>query len=270
MRVPGWRRAVLAVAATAALSAAGIVGTATPAAADGCYTWQRTLREGRTGADVRQLQIRVAGWGGYGGTVVIDGIYGPRTAAAVGRFQAAYGLRVDGIAGRQTYRTLYELQDDDCTPAHFSYLELDDGCGGSGWDGGPLSPSATRANALRMMWKLEALRRSLGDHPLFVTSGFRSRWCNARVGGATRSQHLYGFAVDLVSPRIGLCALAREARSHGFSGILGPGYPGHGTHVHLDAGTENPANRESRYWYAPTCGFTGPLSPAGSPPRQDP
>ncbi|MEK8107881.1 peptidoglycan-binding domain-containing protein [Micromonospora sp. M12] len=122
-------------------------GRRASAHADGCYTWNRTLTQGRSGADVRQLQIRVAGWAGYRDIVENDGSYGPKTAAAVKRFQQAYGLRADGIAGPQTYAKLYQLQDNDCTPAHFTFTELDNGCGGSGYSGGPCRrrrPSRTR------------------------------------------------------------------------------------------------------------------------------
>jgi len=236
---------------------AGVGATAGTAHADSCYTWNRTLMQGRSGEDVRQLQIRVAGWAAYRSIVHIDGSYGPETAAAVRRFQSAYGLRVDGIAGPQTFAKLYELQDNDCTPKHFSYTELDDGCGTGGWTGGPLSATSTRANALRLMWKLEALRHSLGDKPIDVNGGFRSFACNRQVGGASDSQHLYGNAADVTSRTSSLCQLAREARSHGFSGIFGPGYPGHSTHVHGDARRENNADRTSNttVWSAPNCGI---------------
>lgn len=220
--------------------------TATKAHADGCYTWGRTLSQGMSGEDVRQLQIRVAGWPGYGGHLATDGAFGPATKAAVQRFQSAYGLGADGIAGPATFSKIYSLQDDDCTPIHFTYAELDDGCGGSGFDGGPLSAAATKANALQTMWQLEAMRHALGDAPLNVTSGFRSIACNNAVGGASNSQHLYGRSADLVGSH-SLCTLARQARNHGFGGIFGPGYPGHNDHTHVDIRTSN-------VWDAPTCG----------------
>ncbi len=53
---------------------------------------------------VRILQRRLAVAGFAPGPV--DGLYGPRTTAAVWRFQAAGGLRTDGIAGPQTLAVL--------------------------------------------------------------------------------------------------------------------------------------------------------------------
>ncbi len=240
--------AILALfAAMLAATVTTQVMTATEAHADGCYTWGRTLSQGASGEDVRQLQIRVAGWPGYGGHLATDGAFGPATKAAVQRFQSAYGLGADGIAGPATFSKIYSLQDDDCTPIHFTYAELDDGCGGSGFDGGPLSEAATKANALQTMWQLEAMRHALGDQPLNVSSGFRSIPCNNAVGGASNSQHLYGRSADLVGSH-SLCTLARQARNHGFGGIFGPGYPGHNDHTHADIRTSN-------VWDAPSCGI---------------
>ncbi|WP_405094632.1 D-Ala-D-Ala carboxypeptidase family metallohydrolase [Micromonospora sp. NBC_01412] len=257
MRAETLKRAVVAFALSLPGVAIATVVAAPPAHADGCYTWKRNLYQGRSGDDVRQLQIRVAGWAGTRDIVENDGRYGPKTAAAVKRFQSAYGLKADGVAGPQTYTKLYALQDNDCTPRHFSYSELDNGCGLGGWSGGPLSATKTKANALRTMWKLEALRRDLGDKPVLVTSGFRSKECNQQVGGAADSQHLYGTAADLVPRDSSLCDAARAARDHGFSGIYGPGYPDHNDHVHVDSRRENNSDQTSNttVWSAPDCGI---------------
>lgn len=221
------------------------VGTlATPAAADGCYTWSRTLREGMSGEDVRQLQIRVSGYPGYGAVLGLDGIFGPATAAAVKRFKNAYGLDNNGTAGPAVFDKIYALQDGDCSTKHFDWTELNK-CN-STWSGGAVSASAAKANAKVNMWKLEALRKALGGSQLIVTSAFRSVSCNNAVGGSATSRHLYGDAVDLAGTP-SLCRLAQQARYHGWREILGPGFSGHNDHTHL-------AHKSSRTWSAPTCG----------------
>ncbi|MGH8794911.1 MAG: D-Ala-D-Ala carboxypeptidase family metallohydrolase [Stackebrandtia sp.] len=237
------RRAFLTAAVTIPTTAA--VLAATGGTAHAAYQWTRTLKEGASGEDVRQLQIRVAGYPGYGAILGIDGAFGPATKGAVTRFQQAYGLGVDGVAGNQTYSKIYSIQSSDNTPANFTYGELNK-CNSS-WDGGKVSASTAKFNALLTMWKLQAMRHALGDRPIVVTSGFRSVSCNNAVGGASNSRHLYGDAADLTGSH-SLCTMAKQARNHGFGGILGPGYPGHGDHTHLDG-------RGSRFWSASQCGI---------------
>lgn len=254
--LPHLRRRLLplvgAVLVTLATSLVAIGSTAAPAHADGCYTWSRALQQGATGADVTQLQIRVAGWAGYDTGFSIDGSYGPATATAVRNFQSAYGLSADGVAGSQTFNQIYALQDDDCTPVHFAWSEVDDVCYG-GW---PTPVSGTtiaqvQSNLMQVMWRAEALRHRLGDHPLTVTSAYRSQSCNTAVGGASNSNHLYGRAMDLVpgDSATSLCSIAQAARYVAVRELLGPGYPDHDDHVHIGI-------QSSRYWNAPNCGVS--------------
>lgn len=239
-------RLIAALTLAAAASFVGAVTTAAPAYADGCYTWGRSLSEGMSGEDVRQLQIRVSGYPGYGAVLVIDGAFGAATKSAVTRFQQAYGLGADGIAGPQTFNKIYALQDNDCTPINFSYAELNT-CN-SDWSGGAVSAATAKANALVNMWKLQAMRHALGDQQMVVTNGFRSYACNSAVGGSSTSRHLYGDAVDLGAGPHSLCTLAQRARYHGWREILGPGYPGHNDHTHV-------AHKSSQTWSASTCGI---------------
>ena len=132
---------------------------------------------------------------GAGSVIVLDGAFGPATRSAVIRFQQAWGLAADGIAGAQTFSKIYALQDDDCTPIHFTYAELNK-CN-STWAGGAVSAATAKFNALVNMWKLEAMRHALGDVPITISSAFRSVSCNNAVGGSSTSRHLYGDAVDL-------------------------------------------------------------------------
>lgn len=59
---------------------------------------------GSRGSEVREIQTRLKRWGYYDGN--IDGIYGAQTEAAVRYFQRNNGLKVDGIAGKQTLAAL--------------------------------------------------------------------------------------------------------------------------------------------------------------------
>ena len=58
------------------------------------------LKQGSQGALVKTVQTKLKNWGYYSGTV--DGIYGPKTVAAVKYFQRVNGLTQDGIVGAKT------------------------------------------------------------------------------------------------------------------------------------------------------------------------
>lgn len=217
------RTALAAVALTLASVVTRTAATSAPAHADECYTWGRSLSSGASGDDVAQLQIRVAGWAGY------------------------------GVAGPATFAKIHQLQDADCSPPHFSYAEVDGGCGQGGYSGGSVSAATVRENLKRAMWRAEALRQRMGNVSLRVTSGFRSQACDRQVGGSGTAQHTYGSAIDLVGASF--CAMSQQARYTGFGGIFGPGHPDHDDQVHVDI-------RAGRSWRAPDCGVSRGAEPA--------
>src|SRR5919199_6091924 len=57
-------------------------------------------------------------------------------------------------------------------------------------------PANLRANTIRLCWLLEKMRHQLGDVPMTVDSGFRTRDWNRHVGGAADSRHMHGDAAD--------------------------------------------------------------------------
>jgi len=67
---------------------------------------------------------------------------------------------------------------------------------------------------------LEAVRADVGK-PVIVTSGYRCEPHNRDVGGANDSDHLYGWAADIVVIGMEPDALADVVAKHLFSGRIG-------------------------------------------------
>jgi peptidoglycan hydrolase-like protein with peptidoglycan-binding domain len=91
--------------------AAGTSGTGTTPGTSGTTPGTSTgamggavLREGSSGAEVKQLQEQLNKLGF--GVGAADGEFGPKTEAAVKKFQAAKGLEADGLAGPKTMEAL--------------------------------------------------------------------------------------------------------------------------------------------------------------------
>lgn len=107
---------VKALQAAQGIAIDGIVGPQTQALLDrglGCYTQELSsvLKVGSQGDRVRKLQIQLNNWGvppQPGGTLKVDGIFGPETRQSVIRFQEFKQLKVDGIVGPQTSQALWE------------------------------------------------------------------------------------------------------------------------------------------------------------------
>lgn len=78
----------------------------------GVWTWGAlrkpktfpNLKEGATGADVKTLQTRLNVWSSG---LTVDGDFGPKTEAAVLRFQGGLKLTVDGEVGPNTWAALF-------------------------------------------------------------------------------------------------------------------------------------------------------------------
>jgi len=96
----------------------------------------RPMRRGQRGWDVAALQFMLSSRGfGPGG---FDGGFGPTTAAAVRRFQAAAGLEVDGVAGTATIAALGREQVPEAPgdPVRFFRPVSVPSTDGFGWVGG--------------------------------------------------------------------------------------------------------------------------------------
>lgn len=241
------RRTLLRGAAgltVAAGVAAATLGSAGRAAA---YGWTRTLQQGLSGADVKELQIRVGGWAASSAQqtyVAWDGDFGPATDSAVRRFQSAYGLSADGVVGPQTQSVLNSLESGDGSTAHFEWSEFYSH-DGSGFSGGKVGSAEVKENVRRLMYKLEAVRRKAGNSAITINSGFRSTAYNASVGGASNSMHCYGVASDIVVSGHTTLQVYKIAETCGFSGL--EAY----THSwqHTDSRVQYPSYGSGSWWW---------------------
>jgi zinc D-Ala-D-Ala carboxypeptidase len=243
---------------TAPVLVVALVVAAAPAAS--AYRFSRALNRGDRGADVKALQVRIAGWYPNSEKVhfALDGIFGDQTARAVRRFESHYGLTVDGVANRRVFARLARLEDGNGSTKHFDYSEFRQNrnpkCSREAnsyagtFKGGAVRARKVRRNVRRLMWRLEALRAKLGGHPIGINSGFRSRPYNRCIGGARYSQHLYGTAADL---RVADVSNRRARDVSKASQVHGIACYSEFRHNHLDIRLDNHELDAARYWYWP-------------------
>jgi peptidoglycan hydrolase-like protein with peptidoglycan-binding domain len=214
-----------------------------PQACPTCAFGSRQLDRGDSGSDVKELQIRVLGWVNNGTRAArilpLDGNFSGFVEQAVHNFQAAYGLTADGIVGSQTFAQLNALADSDGTIS-FSYSEFASR-NGDGFTGGMVNQATASENVRRVMYRLEALRRKLGNQPVTINSGFRSIKHNKSIPGAADSQHMYGTAADnKIGPTTYNRAARDVARQTAFSAIFCyDSNPKPRTHNHYDIRSNN-------------------------------
>ena len=255
-----------------ALALACSLASVAPASA---YNFKRSLAVGDSGQDVRALQVRVAGW--YPNeerkAFYLDGQYGRMTKVAITNYQKHHGLKATGVASKSVFEALNRLQDRDGSTEHFDWSEFDQnrnsGCGAQAnaysgtFGGGMVAARKAKRNVKRLMWRLEAVRAKGGSRPVGINSGFRSVPYNNCIGGASRSQHLYGTAAD---NRMAEITNHRQRKIAMRSQVHGVGCYSSQTHNHFDLRINNGALESSRTWWWPRIDSRGRhLSDEGTP-----
>jgi hypothetical protein len=83
---------------------------------------------------------------------------------------------------------------------HFTLEELtvSEAAARNGWDNSPNERET--ANLIRLARLLEKVKVLVGNKPIMVNSGFRSKRVNEAVGGKPTSQHCFGCAADIRVP----------------------------------------------------------------------
>lgn len=99
------------------------------------------------------------------------------------------------------------------------------------------APPGAVLNLQKVAATLERIRALLGDHPITITSGYRSPAVNSALGGAKDSAHLLGYAADFVCPDFGPpLAICQKIQTAGiaFDQLINEGVkPGHTGWVHI-------------------------------------
>ncbi len=161
---------------------------------------------------IKQKQCLLAYLGYYTGQV--DGLWGPQSIAATKKFQAAYGLKADGIFGPDTEKRILEVIASGEVPKinqgapQEAHTAQEGGGTGTFWDdipdfkhkefacpcprcgGFPVEP------AERLVCAAQALRTRVG-RPIHISSGVRCQAHNDELRGSVpNSRHVIGHAMD--------------------------------------------------------------------------
>lgn len=174
-----------------------------------------------------------------------DGVAGPETLKAFGKFKLAEHLEHIEVLGPTTAQALLDASEmhppivdppsrstriqarfpevglvaaGELVPGsqHFTWDELTKGLSRV-----PESTAVVR-RLIRLAKHLDEVRGFLGDRAITITSGYRPPAVNRAVGGVSNSQHVYGAAADIVVGGIPPHEVFRRLDSwHGSTGGLG-------------------------------------------------
>jgi len=136
-----------------------------------------------------------------------DGHFGDNTKLAVVRFQDAFGLLQDGVVGPVTQ---HHLLKNGQVSAHFNIFH-------------DVLYSRGNGNLIlrgELIYRAEKLRTILGSKPVIVNSCFRDERYNELVGGADKSQHKLGKAIDVAVVGVSPTNVAKAGKRAGFTFIL--------------------------------------------------
>lgn len=195
-----------------------------------------TVKKGYSGHPVRQLEARLERYGFNPGKV--DGKFGKQTARAVRRFQRAFGLKADGVAGKKTWRMLGVKATGSVTAPGKRVTAYVNGRGFRISVTSAGNGEYLRSDAARAFKRMVAAARRAGVS-LYANSGFRSMaeqrqlyqmWLNGtgnRAAPPGYSNHQNGIAMDVGGVgAFGSAAynwLARNAGRFGFNNVEGRG-----------------------------------------------
>jgi peptidoglycan hydrolase-like protein with peptidoglycan-binding domain len=178
----------------------------------------------------------------HGFDVDVDGAFGSGTEAMVEQFQELNDIAPSGVVAISDYTyNLLKKDPQPVTPAYDgSETEIPEGylsknfkldefkCRANGelppegWSESDVQTlgAAPTGISSELVERLEQLREMIGK-PINITSGYRTPEYNKKVGGASKSQHLYGRAADITVSGMSADRVAELADSLFKDGGLG-------------------------------------------------
>lgn len=131
---------------------------------------------------IKNLQTRL---NKYGGKLTVDGYIGEKTIQEIKDFQKKNNLVVDGIAGQNTWNKLNHMKE--VTWDEIRYFKKSEFTCRCGCKGNNIN--------MNLVEILENIRKHFGK-PIIITSGYRCKKHNQKVGGVQNSRHITGKAAD--------------------------------------------------------------------------
>ena len=218
------------------------------------------LKLGSTNStEVKVLQQALTNWGVFKDP--IDGNFGPLTEKAVKLFQTKKRIPSDGIVGPATWTLLLNLSPklgqvatesssvlthkevikpgtriltpNDVNWGDMAFQLTEHFTLGENlqFDARRIPKSvAVQKNILAVINELEKIRVDFSK-PISITSGYRPEAINKSVGGASKSQHILGTALD-IRPASGMTLAFQDWLDKNWYGALGYGF--RKNFVHLD------------------------------------
>jgi len=177
------------------------------------------LQVGSAGPKVKVLQEALIKSGQELPVYGPDGKFGAETKKAVEAFQEMVEIKVDGIVGPETAKELKWY-----AYPNFKKAEFKCKCGGRYCNGYPVEVDE------KLLYLLQKIRDHF-DEPVIINSGIRCKKHNQAVGGASRSQHLYGTAADIVVKDVSASRVYTVANKINPKGGVGR----YKTYTHIDS-----------------------------------
>lgn len=154
-----------------------------------------TIKKGSTGTQVKYLQQFLNWYGNFG--LIVDGVCGDKTIAALMAFQKIEGLVVDGIYGTKSHAKAkaYKKTSESTTPTNTTYKVIDISYWQQGVDWGKVAKDGVKGAVLRASYTAQS------SFSLSKDSTFVSKLNGAYANGVAVGAYHYSQAISVAEAK---------------------------------------------------------------------